>query len=94
MKIKGRLEIFGPNGKPWRVADEPYLIEAIKLAKTDAAASLELAKRLTKENGISGIVRFRCSARVGLEGCYMPVSITQKDLTVLTNHGNNLISGG
>lgn len=63
----GVLEIFGPNGKPWRTADDAYLGEAIELAKRDSAAGLKLASELVAKAGVSGVVRFRCAvpAQIG-----------------------------
>lgn len=63
----GILKIFGPNGKPWRTADDAYLAEAIELAKSDSNAGLKLAKELVDKAGVSGVVRFRCkvAAQIG-----------------------------
>lgn len=57
----GILKIFGPNGKPWRTADDAYLDVAIVLAKRDASAGLKLASELVAKAGITGVVRFRCT---------------------------------
>lgn len=57
----GKLEIFGIDKKPWRECTEPFLKDAIDLAKTDATAALALASKLVANKGITGIVRFRCS---------------------------------
>lgn len=63
----GILQVFGPDGKPWRVADDAYLGEAIELAKSDSSAGLRLASELVAKAGVIGIVRFRCTvpARIG-----------------------------
>lgn len=57
----GVLEIFGPDGKPWRAADDAYLREAIDLAKHDASAGLKLASGLIVKAAVAGVVRFRCA---------------------------------
>ena len=57
----GILKVFGPNGKPWRTADDAYLSEAINLAKSDADAGLKLASELVAKAGVAGVVRFRCT---------------------------------
>lgn len=57
----GTLEIFGPNGKPWRTADDAFLGEAIALAKCDSTAGLKLASELVAKAGVVGVVRFRCA---------------------------------
>jgi len=57
----GRLEMFGPDRKPWREATDAFLTDAIKLAKTDSTGALALAKDLVAKERIQGIVRFRCS---------------------------------
>lgn len=62
----GVLQIFGPDSKPWRVANEPFLKPAIELAATDPRAALELAKELVNKAGIGGIVRFRCEVPVSI----------------------------
>lgn len=64
----GILEIFGPNGKPWRTADDAYLGEAIDLAKSDASAGLKLASELVVNAGIVGVVRFRCAVPAQIKG--------------------------
>lgn len=65
MEIKinnaGSLEMFGPNGKPWRTAEDAYLDEAITLAKSDASAGMKLALELVSKAGVTGVVRFRCA---------------------------------
>lgn len=61
VKNSGVLEVFGPDRKPWRVANEPFLQPAIDLAGTDADAALEMAQELVRSTGIGGIVRFRCT---------------------------------
>lgn len=63
----GTLEMFGPNSKPWRTADDAYLGEAIALAKRDSTAGLKLASELVAKAGVAGVVRFRCvvPARIG-----------------------------
>lgn len=63
----GILEMFGPNGKPWRIADDDYMGEAIDLARSDASAGLALASELVAKAGVAGVVRFRCAvpAQIG-----------------------------
>ncbi|MDD2892554.1 MAG: hypothetical protein PHF20_01375 [Halothiobacillaceae bacterium] len=57
----GSLEMFGPNGTPWRTANDAYLHDAIELAKTDVTAALKLAAELVAKSEVAGVVRFRCA---------------------------------
>jgi len=55
----GTLEKFGPNKRPWHVADDAYLKPAIDLAKTSPFDACRLADELVKEAGVTGVVRFK-----------------------------------